>query len=88
MYKIGDEVIEKSTGRKGRIVSMAEMAGMCYEISFPGGDNKVLRFAREITPANTVCTGQVAVASALPLFATLETDTAKVAGPKPAATCR
>lgn len=77
MYKIGDEVIEKSTGRKGRIISMAEMAEMCYELKFPDTDYKALRFAREITPANTACTptGGSAPASAvgqnlqnLPLF--------------------
>jgi hypothetical protein len=58
MYKVGDEVIENSTGRKAKIVSKAEMAEMCYELKFPDSVYNALRFAREITPANTVCTGQ------------------------------
>ena len=58
MYNIGDEVIEKSTGRKGKIISKNMMAEMCYELKFPDSIYNALRFAREITPANTVCTGQ------------------------------
>ncbi len=58
MYKVGDEVIENSTGRKAKIVSKAEMAEMCYELKFPDSVYNALRFAREITPANTVSTGQ------------------------------
>lgn len=53
MYKVGDEVIEKSTGRKAKIISKAEMAEMCYELKFPDSIYNALRFAREITPANT-----------------------------------
>lgn len=60
-YKVGDEVIEKSSGQKAKIISMKEMAEMCYELQFFDGVRKgfkALRFAREITPANTVCTGR------------------------------
>jgi hypothetical protein len=66
MYNIGDEVIEKSTGRKAKIISKAEMAETCYELKFQDSVYNALRFAREITPANTVCTGQEWAGSAVP----------------------
>ena len=63
MYKIGDEVIEKSTGMVANIISMAMMAEMCYEIRYEDGLT-ALRFAKEITPAKA--------AEKLPLFRMLD----------------
>lgn len=67
----GDEVIHKITGSKGKIISLGEMAEMCYEVKYFSGEKSgltSLQFAREITPANTVCTGQKRPASVAPLL--------------------